>query len=159
MHSVCCFTYEVTLCSLAFNPDCTMQNNTLHAARHCSTQVFTPGSTLEKLSSNPADPAYFYTFPVPWASPQPQSTLLLPHASLQPQQPLATSGPLSIHGAVNLAAYRWAPGLGPHHGNHSLGCEPRIGRRAAAAYRIDANRWTAEAMRRWGARDQSFCAD
>ena len=156
---MCCFTYEVTLCSLAFNPDCTMQNNTLHAARHCSTQVFTPGSTLEKLSSNPADPAYFYTFPVPWASPQPQSTLPVPHASLQPQQPLATSGPLSIHGAVNLAAYRWPPEPGPQNGYHNLGGEPRIGRRAAAAYSIDADRWAAEAMRRWGAQQHYYETD
>jgi hypothetical protein len=38
---------------------------------------------------------------------------------------------------------------------HALGQGPRIGRRAALQYRIDANRWQAQAMRRWGAQHQS----
>lgn len=145
-----------------------MQNDTLRTAHHCSTQVFTAGVTLERLSSNPANPAYFYAFPVPWASPHPQPANLYPPVPALPTpqitlhpppkplepQPLAVTDPLHGRAAVNLSAYRLAPTPGQQYADHSLGLEPRIGRRAAATYGINADRWAAEAMRRWGTRHQ-----
>lgn len=117
-------------------------------------------SMLEIFSSDPKYPDYFRPLPLPFAEVHLDHRLNNSHlqglhaseARIHDQPELHASdsflNPSDLFSGFGHTA-------GPQHGYYDLGCEPRIGWRAATTYGINANRWQAQALRRWGAQHPS----
>ena len=120
-------------------------------ARHCTTWRINGTSTLEMLSSIPWGPQYFWPPPVPCplrdhrpddADPG------LPEPHPQVNQSASTPEPSAL-GRMRISAIIENPKSDQPPAAHSLGSEPRIGRRAARRYGFGVAEWNLQAQRRW----------
>lgn len=124
---------------------------TLNMARHCTTRPIIDTYTLEMLSSDPENPQYFWPPPVPYpllhCRPD-DADLELPDPHPQVAQHMSAPDSPSQRRGLRISELLETPGS-VQPGAHSLGSEPRIGRRAARRYRVGVAEWTLQAQRRW----------
>lgn len=130
-----------------------MQMETFNMACHCTTRRISGNFTLEMLSSDPQNPRYFWSPPVPYPLLHRRlddADLGSPESHPQVDQSSSTPEPSGL-GRMRISAIIEQPGSDqPPAGAHSLGSEPRISRRAARRYRIGVSEWNLQAQRRWG---------
>ena len=137
----------------AFPPLCLfewpLQMETVHWAQHCFTDIFAYNTTLEHLANNTQNPCYFWAPPLPRAVPHNDDADLQIHKQQSVQHIPVSQAGSSQHPRGISAIRNPEHMLSQQAQQHSLGSEPRIGRRAARHYRVGVSEWNLGMQRRW----------